>query len=1269
MGLLSDRRSIGLVLGAASLAAVVLVIDLRLDLGLAGLLYVGAVLLALRLPWKNAAAAAAIGCSALVLIGFIVSISHGDPGEFPEALATRGLSLVAVWAAALVGVQRMQSSEALRQAQQELEQRVARRTAELANANERLQQQMAERERAEQAAREFEAMYDSLMETLPLNVFRKDLDGRVVLANKRCCETYAMPLKKLRGKTDFDLFPRELAEKYHRDDETVIASGKMLEDIEQHRRPDGEQLYVQVLKAPVRDAAGNIVGVQGMFWDVTARRRAEVSLLQERHLLRGLMDNVPDSMYFKDRNGRYLRINKALAAVFRLAEPSYAEGKTDFDFYSKDYALAAAADEKSVLQTGQGVVNKEQRYVAEDGTVRWLSTTKMPWHDKDGRIVGTVGISRDITDRKQAEEAIRQNAEQTRLIIDTANDAFVAMDDAGKIIDWNPRAEEVFGWKRAEALGRLLAKTIVPPRFRDAHTEGLATFLATGEGPVINKRLEIAAIRRDGSEFVVEFTVTPIRRGASWVFNAFLHDITSRKEHEQQLQRAKEAAEAASGAKSLFLANMSHEIRTPMNAILGMTDLVLGSDLTPLQRDYLAVVQESGESLLLIIDDILDFSKIEAGRLDLNAERFELAESIGDMMKLLALRAHSKGLELAFRVAPEVPPVVVGDRARLRQIIVNLAGNAVKFTDHGEIVLDVALDSDAGADQDAAGAIGKNEVIVRFSLKDTGMGIPDDDRERIFDAFEQADNTNTRKFGGAGLGLAISSRLVKLLGGRIWVDSEVGRGSTFHFTARFEKIRDNAPADEAPVGEAPVGDADRLKNRSVLIVDDNATTRRILDEALRHAGAATTVASGAYEAISMADKARRNGTPFDVVLADANMPHANGFMLYQQLGKSGHAPAFVMMLSSGDRLGDVARCESIGARYYLIKPVKQSELVATLAAATAGEVMPTRAGPAHLGVEPQTPETSAAQRSGSIPSVTRAALAQRREAPPQLRSLNILLAEDSLVNQKLATGLMHNHGHRVTVANNGQEALAAIERGDEFDLVLMDVQMPIQDGLSATKAIRQREKATGAHLPIIALTAHAMKGDRELCLSAGMDGYVTKPVRAGELFQAIESILGDRAAVLGEPTEFTELQSAPTSSANHEATTNMASEQRPKQATSASAANGTPLDLSVAIEAVQGDRSLLKELILAFLEECPGLIEDIRGAIERRDCDSLRLSAHRLKGSMRYFGATRAFDQAYILESLGREGDVNAADEPLAAVRQEIAGLQPALEAYVASLN
>jgi PAS domain S-box-containing protein len=1246
MKLLADRRSLGLLAAAALCAAVVFTLSVRFHLGVAGgVPYVLVVLLAVGLPDARSGMAAAGFCTGLLLIESIISLASSSGIPFGEVLASRGLALVVIWATAAIGMQRARTAEALRNAQHTLEQRVAQRTAELAKANDNLQQQMAERERAEEALRQFEAMYHSLMETLPLNVFRKDLDGRIVLANKRHCETLGMQLAELIGKTDFDLFPRDLAEKYHRDDVHVIASGTMLEDVEQHRRPNGDLIYVQVLKAAVHDAAGNVIGVQGMFWDVTARRRAEVSLHQERYLLRSLMDNVPDAMFFKDRNGRFIRINRSLADEFRLADTAYAEGKTDFDFRTKEYAIAAAADERRILQTGKGFVNKEEQESGPDGAVRWLSTTKMPLHDKDGKVVGTVGISRDITFRKQAETALRDNAEQTRMIIDTAYDAFVAMDAQGKIIDWNPRAEAIFGWSRDEALGRDVAGTIIPERHREAHTDGLAHFLATGEGPVLNNRLEISALRRDGSEFAVEFTVTPIRRGNSFVFNAFLHDITRRKQSETELKSAKEAAEAASQAKSLFLANMSHEIRTPMNAILGMTDLVLGTELSPLQRDYLAVVQESGEALLLIIDDILDFSKIEAGRLEVTAETFPLADSIGDMMKLLALRAHSKGVELAFRVAPNVPRFVVGDRARLRQIVVNLVGNAIKFTEHGEVVLDVSLEPASGEAHTANAAdlsTASGEVAVHFAIRDTGIGIPADKHQLIFEAFEQVDNTNTRKFGGAGLGLAISSRLVKLLGGRIWLDSEPGRGSTFHFTARFQPPRASEAAPPA------ASDTSYLLGKHVLLVDDNPSSRRILEEILRAAGAQTTVASGAYEAINLFDKARRAAEPVAAVITDASMPAADGFLLVEHLQRSGKMPPVVMLLSSRDRLGDIARCEAIGVIQYLVKPVKESEIIAALAAALTDS--PNGAArtplPSPLALPAPTIDPRGAANNGD-------------SAHGDAQRLTVLLAEDSLVNQKLAVGLLEKHGHRVVVANTGAEALAAV-RKQAFDVVLMDVQMPIMDGLTATKTIRASEQASGARLPIIALTAHAMKGDRELCLAAGMDGYVTKPVRGDELFSAIEAQVGRSPIRAEEPPAATAGQ--PSCPADHGAAARGHADGAPSD-------HGEGLDLSIGLEAVQGDRVLLRELIQAFLDEYPGLLADLASAIDRLDQAALRLSAHRLKGSMRYFGATRAFDQAYILESLGRDGRAAEASAALAIVREEVARLEPALRRYAASSN
>ncbi|MEX0586404.1 MAG: PAS domain S-box protein, partial [Pirellulales bacterium] len=515
------------------LAALVFAFDIRQPDVAGGLPYLLVVLLSLGFPRPGQVAATAVVCTVLAIVELVVALITGDVAVL-SVLANYAVGLAAVWATAFIGLQRKRAVDALRLAHQDLEQRVAQRTGELEEANAVLRTQMSERQRAEAQLRESEAQYHGLIESLPLNVFRKDLAGRVVMANQRYCETLNRPLEELLGKTDYDLFPRKLADKYSKDDANVVKSGEMFEDIEQHRKPNGDLIYVQVFKAPVRDAQGRTVGVQVLFWDVTARRRAEVSLLQERYLLRSLMDSVPDSIYYKDTAGRFIRINKALAERFGLADPSYAEGKTDFDFFTAEHAQPAYDDEQQIMRTGQSFVNKEEKETWRDGQMRWVSTTKVPLRDKDGKIIGTFGISRDITYRKQSEEALRENAERLRLIVDTAYDAFVAMDAQGKIIDWNPRAEAIFGWTREEAVGRTVAETLIPPRFREEHARGLKKFLATGEGPLLNNRIEIRALHRSGHEFAAELTIAPIRVGDSFLFNAFLHDITQRKQAEDE---------------------------------------------------------------------------------------------------------------------------------------------------------------------------------------------------------------------------------------------------------------------------------------------------------------------------------------------------------------------------------------------------------------------------------------------------------------------------------------------------------------------------------------------------------------------------------------------------------------------------------------------------------------------------------------------------------------------------------------------------------------
>ena len=642
-------------------------------------------------------------------------------------------------------------------------------------------------------------------------------------------------------------------------------------------------------------------------------------------------------------------------------------------------------------------------------------------------------------------------------------------------------------------------------------------------------------------------------------------------------ESARDAAESASRAKSTFLANMSHEIRTPLNAVIGMTELVLKSTLSIQQREFLTTVRDSGEALLSVINDVLDFSKIEAGKLVLDVGAFDLRESLGDTMKSFALKAHQQGLELACFIHPDVPHMVRGDYGRLRQIVVNLVGNALKFTEQGEVTLEVVRLSHTERDAE-----------LHFIVADTGIGIPPEKQAVIFEMFEQADASTTRRHGGTGLGLAIAQRLVRLMDGRIWVESEPGRGSRFHFAVRME-LAENEPAEPLPPEPAC------LHGMRVLAVDDNATNRRILEEILRSWQMVPTVAHNATEAVRLLLDAHREGGAFRLVLTDAHMPRVDGFMLAEQIKQDDALRStVVMMLTSGDRPEDMQRCEDLGIASYLLKPIKQSELLEAIELA--------------LGV-------TVTKKPSSEPLVL-----------PPLGCLNILLAEDSLVNQKLATLLLKEHGHQVTVANNGREALARIET-EQFDLILMDVQMPEMDGLEATEKIRVWERHTASHVPIIAMTAHALKGDRERCLAAGMDAYVAKPIRAEELFQTIASIC---------------------------------SSSRPGPA-AAPVASETPLNWQRAVEATDGSPEVLRGLVDVALEETPKLLAAVREAVAHADPAGLRHAAHTLKGSIRYFGADRAFDAAVRLERMGLDGLLEGAQEALADLEPEIARLLAAL--------
>ena len=792
-------------------------------------------------------------------------------------------------------------------------------------------------------------------------------------------------------------------------------------------------------------------------------RERTTALEHEQYLLQALLQHLPHSIYFKDADSRFVSVSQALITKFGFQDPAQVIGKTDFDFFSEEHARQAFVDEQELLRGIKPVIEKHEVETWPDGSKTWVSTTKMPLVDRQGKTIGTFGISQNITAQKQAEEALRV---------------------------------------------------------------------------------------------------------------------------------AKQAAEAANRAKGDFLANMSHEIRTPMNAIIGMTELVLDTEITAVQRDYLTMVQQSGDALLSLINDILDFSKIEAGKLDLETAPFDLYECLGDTMKSLSLRAARKGLELVCHIGSSVPQSVAGDAARLRQVVINLVGNALKFTETGEVVLSAAVESATDS-----------EFLLHASVRDTGIGIPQEKLATIFAAFEQADTSVTRKYGGTGLGLAISSRLVELMGGRIWVESQMGQGSTFHFTGRLQ-IAPAIPAEDR------AGSTSRIFGTRVLVVDDNATNRRLLDEMLKNWGMQPQPASGAAAALDLLKSARDTGQPFALVLTDINMPLADGFSLVEDMLRDETLAATrVIVLTSGDRPGDISRSKNLGVAGYLVKPIKQSELFDAIVGA--------------LGVT--------TVDDGKQPEATRTA--------PSIRPLRILLAEDSIPNQKLAVGLLTKWGHTLTVTANGREALAAWE-AQPFDLILMDVQMPEMDGLQATQLIRESERVSGRHIPIIAMTAHAMKGDREECLAAGMDGYVPKPIRVNELSTALTNLFAQGA------------------------------ERGPVEPAAAAAASEdadkfkSRVDWSAALETVLGDRDLLKTVIDAVLVECPAVLEQLEQAIAAGDAAVVRRAGHTIKGSLRTFEATRAADLAASVEEAGRNGKLDGVSGLVPELKQELATVLRELAAF-----
>ena len=916
---------------------------------------------------------------------------------------------------------------------------------------------------------------------------------------------------------------------------------------------------------------------------------AEQALQESEVRFRNLFETSKDVVYTSTRDGQLIDINPSGAELFgytleemlTMTVPSlYADSHQREEFSAEIEQTGFVKDYPIDLRRKDG------------STIHCLLTSTLRYDEKQ-QCTLYQGIIRDITEQRWMEDTLRKLSGA----VEQSTSAIVMTDTEGRIEYVNPKVCELTGLSFNEVVGEI-PHVLSPEHNSAAELEERWNALKSGQ----EWRGEIEHVNKDGQVYWEYVHISPLkdRDGRATSYLIASEEITELVQAREQLEAAntelaqinaqlEEAigkanrlaieSQAASIAKSQFLANMSHEIRTPLNGIMGMTELMLETGLNDEQREYLELTYESATSLLTLINDILDFSKIEAGKLEIDPIPFRLRDCIGDTMRGLALRSSAKGIEMAVRILPDVPDAVVGDPGRLRQILINLVGNAIKFTDEGEVVVTVEVEEGSG---DAA--------VLRFSVSDTGIGIEKSKVNRIFEAFQQADGSTTREYGGTGLGLTICSQLVSLMGGRIWVESEVGKGSTFRFTIKFGLHEDR---HEEPL----VLKSGLLEGTRILAVDDNATNRKILVEMLAHWRSRAEAASSGEEALKALRSASAAGDPFKLIVVDSRMPFMDGFALVEQIvADEKLAGIKIMMLTSAGNRGDAARCRRLGVAAYLYKPLKETDLIDAISAVY---------GMAEEG----------AAESGLL---TRHSLRERR------RKLRILLAEDNHVNQMLATKLLEKRGYQVTVVGDGLKAVRAFESG-EFDLILMDVQMPEMDGLAAAGAIRLRERKTGEHIPIIAMTAHAMKGDRDNCLEAGMDEYIAKPIRASELYTTIDRLVSGQAAGRSRDAAAIEIK-----------------------------ADDSGFDFIAALDSIDGDKGLFEELMGLFLEDYPQRLEEIEAALEKGDSDATERAAHTLKGAAGSLGLSRIQKRALQLEEQGRASDLVQAGKTLESLRAEL---------------
>jgi PAS domain S-box-containing protein len=1074
----------------------------------------------------------------------------------------------------------------------------------------------------EEALRASEHRFRTFVDQAADAFFLLGADGRVLDVNRSACESLGYSREELLGMTPYDFDP-DLTPGLVEELLGKLAAGETVAFEARHRRKDGIIFPVELRGRAFSEGGRNFL--VSMARDVTERKRAEEALRESEERFRGTFENAAVGIAHTDGTGRFLRVNEKFCAIVGYSREELLQ-KTYQSITHPDDVAASVESTTALIRGKAPGFGLEKRYVRKDGSVVWAELFASLQRDAAGQPAYVIAMIQDISERKRLDTELRRareaEAERARLA-ELGRDVGIALSQGDTLHDLlQPCAEAI-----VRCLGAAFARTWCLPSGGNVlelqASAGIYTHLdgaharipvgslkigriARGCRPILTNEVQSDPLISDPDwarrEGIIAFAGFPLvvkdrvvgvlgmfaKKALSPTVLQTLESVAGvmalgieRKQQEAELRRARDAAEAANRAKDEFLANVSHEIRTPMNAILPITELVLDTPLSPDQRQSLKTVKSAADNLLGILNDLLDFSKIEAGKLELEPADFSLRPALRDTVRAMATRAHQKGVELVSDVRPDVPDALVGDAGRLRQVLLNLVGNAIKFTDKGEVVVRVEVAELENRSQESevrdqkqelGGQKPEDPISLRFSVRDTGIGISKDQQVRIFRAFEQEDTSTTRKYGGTGLGLTIASRLVALMGGAITLDSEPGRGSTFAFTARFG-VQPHQP--EPAAARAPV----LLHGLPVLVVDDNVTNRQILEGWLRGWHMKPLCMGEGLAALDALWHGAAWGKPYALALLDARMPDVNGLALAAQIRqRSELAGTRIIILTSGDRPGDLARSRALRVDAHLQKPVQPDELLDTIY-----EVMNrTDAGPAIV---------TAAERSAAAP-------VSASISPP----LRVLVAEDNEFNAQLLEQLLTRRGHRVRVASNGKKALALVEDGD-FDLMLLDVHMPELDGFQVVRAIRERERAEGGHLPIIALTARSRNEDRERCMAAGMDDFLAKPIQAAGLQEAIERVVKRRVPGAGRP----EL-----------------------------------IDAAVLLRACGGDPAILEKICHALRAHLPNHLQAVQDAARGHDAPRLREAAHKLCGMVGAF-STAAASVASQLEDSAAQGQLEQA--------------------------